>query len=93
MVAERGRLAVRLESLGFGVLPSASNFLLVKPPQGSTDARSLYRWLKMRNILVRWFDLPRLRDMLRITVGTPQQDDTLLAAIEACLRAADGSQS
>lgn len=87
VIAERERLAVALRRLGFGVLPSASNFLLVTPPTTPTpltaglDAESLYRSLKSRDILVRWFDQPRLWERLRITVGTVEQDEALLGAL------------
>ncbi|GAH75679.1 unnamed protein product, partial [marine sediment metagenome] len=39
--------------------------------------------LKARRILVRYWNRPRLSDKLRITVGTPEQNDRLLSGIEA----------
>lgn len=83
---ERSRLSAALTQLGFTVLPSHSNFLLVtwipKPlPEVTLDASGLYRALKEQGILVRYFDQPRLQDKLRITVGTPEENDTLLQAI------------
>jgi histidinol-phosphate aminotransferase len=76
---ERQRLTVELTTMGFDVLPSQSNFVLAtiaKPP-----AEHLYQSLKARKILIRYFNQPRLKDSLRITVGTPEQNDTLLAAL------------
>ena len=78
--ASRARLAGGLEGLGFTVWPSQSNFLLVRPPAG--DAERIYRELKARRILVRYFAEPRLDDKLRITVGTDAQVDALLAALK-----------
>jgi len=71
----REQLAASLRRRGAAVLPSAANFLLATPP---VDAGWLYRQLKARGVLVRYFDTPRLRDRLRITIGAPKQNRTLL---------------
>jgi len=78
--SERARLSARLAELGFVVTPSEANFILAAVPGG--DGRAWYEGLKSRGILVRWWDLPRLADKLRITVGTPEENDALLAALE-----------
>ncbi|MGK7935528.1 MAG: histidinol-phosphate transaminase [Xenococcaceae cyanobacterium] len=75
----RAKLAIDLKNLGFTVLPSQGNFLLVTPPTG--NAESLYLKLKEQGILVRYFKQPGLEDKLRITVGTEQQNQTLLEAL------------
>ena len=41
----------------------------------------LYKKLKEDGILVRHFDAPRIENWLRITIGTPEQMQALLAAI------------
>jgi len=79
--AERTRLSERLAALGFAVTPSQANFLLARVPAGG-DGRPWYEALKARGILVRYWNLPRLADRLRITVGTPQENDALLAALQ-----------
>jgi histidinol-phosphate aminotransferase len=81
VIAERGRLTQALINLGFSVLPSQSNFVLATPPATGPAAGDLYQSLKERCIFVRYFDQDRLRDKLRITVGTPEQNDALLAAL------------
>jgi histidinol-phosphate aminotransferase len=78
--SERGRLTARLAAAGFDVTPSEANFVLARVPGGNGQA--WYEGLKSRGILVRWWKLPRLADRLRITVGTPEENDALLAAIE-----------
>jgi histidinol-phosphate aminotransferase len=78
--SERARLSARLAGLGFAVTPSEANFILAAVPGG--DGRSWYEGLKRRGVLVRWWNLPRLADKLRITVGTPEENDALLAALE-----------
>lgn len=76
-------MANELTELGFYVFPSEANFLLARSP--SEDAESLYKSLKDRHILVRYFNQPRLTDKLRITVGTPQQNESLINALREIL--------
>ena len=84
--SERARLSSALASMGFKLPESQSNFLLAQVPSLATNKRSamdIYQTLKSRGILVRWWDLPLLQDKLRITVGTPEQNDRLLAELKA----------
>jgi histidinol-phosphate aminotransferase len=60
----------QLEALGFTVLPSSANFLFARPPKITGEA--VQAALRARGILVRRFDLPRIRDFLRISVGAPE---------------------
>ena len=80
----RRRLGGALADLGFRVWPSQANFVLARPPDG--NARRLYEGLRSRDILVRYFDEPRLADALRITVGTEAQNARLTAALAALMR-------
>ena len=60
-----------LENLGFTILPSQTNFILAKSDKiGGGD---LYRLLKENGILVRWFDSDRIREYVRITIGSLEQ--------------------
>lgn len=79
--AERERVVRELAAMGLHCPPSESNFVLATTP-GESDARGLYESLKRRSIYVRYFDQDRLRDKLRITIGTPEQNDALLAALK-----------
>ncbi len=82
VVATRDRAAQALRELGMEVPPSASNFLFARHPQ----AEALYRALRERNILVRYFAKPaRIADRLRISVGTDAEMDALLAALREIL--------
>jgi len=76
----REALANALTQLGFCVTPSQANFLLATLPAGHS-AEQLYQQLKSENILVRFFNQERLQDKLRISVGTPAENATLLAAL------------
>jgi len=81
--AAREPLIGALRELGFDVLPSQANFVLARTPTG--DAGPLYQGLKAHGVLVRYFDNPALRDALRITVGTPEENAALLAALRSLL--------
>jgi histidinol-phosphate aminotransferase len=77
--ASKNQLASDLKQLGFIVWDSQANFLLVQPPQG--NAEYLYQKLKEQKILIRYFNQPGLADKLRITVGTDEQNHTLVQAL------------
>jgi histidinol-phosphate aminotransferase len=77
---ERTRISDALARRGFEVIPSQANFVLATVPAGAS-ARGLYDALKSRGILVRFFDKPGLNDKLRITIGTAEENDALLAAV------------
>jgi histidinol-phosphate aminotransferase len=81
---ERRRLRTALLELGLAAPASQANFLLagVPPPHA---AREIQLALKARGVLVRWFDAPRLDDKLRITVGTPAQNERLLELLRELL--------
>ncbi len=81
--AERSRVRRFLLDLGFLVPESETNFLLVTSQE--TDARDLHRALKSSGILVRYFDQDGLRDKLRITIGTPDENDQLLSTLVTIL--------
>jgi len=84
LVAERHRLSAALARLpGLTVHPSGANFVLV---QVDGDGHALWQRLVERGILVRDFSRwPRLANCLRITVGTPEEDDALLTALREAL--------
>ncbi len=84
VITTRERTRGRLERLGFEVLPSQTNFVLVSHPE--QDAAQLFAGLRERGILVRHFSTEALRDYLRITIGTDDEMDSLMEAVEAICR-------
>ncbi|MCZ7560411.1 MAG: histidinol-phosphate transaminase [Burkholderiaceae bacterium] len=78
VIASRGQLSGDLAALGFEVLPSLANFVFARHP--AHDGAALARALRERGIVVRHFAKPRIDQWLRITVGTPPQCATLVAA-------------
>ncbi|MBX2849319.1 MAG: histidinol-phosphate transaminase [Acidiferrobacterales bacterium] len=67
----RAQFTQTLEQLGFTVLPSHANFVFATHPEHS--AQSLFEGLRANNIVVRYFDKPRLSDFLRISIGTDEE--------------------
>ncbi|MBQ7712477.1 MAG: histidinol-phosphate transaminase [Clostridia bacterium] len=70
-----------LTALGFDALPSSANFVFAKCSDISGEM--LYKKLKEKGVLVRYFDKARIREYVRITVGTAAELEALLAAIRA----------
>ena len=85
----RARLTRELGAFGFQVLPSQTNFLLVRPPR--FPASEWLTRLRERRILVRWFSAPEVRDYLRITIGTDAEAAALVRAAGGILSSAKKS--
>ena len=78
---DRTSLGERLKALkGVTVFPSEANFFLVRVP----DAERTYQALKQQNVLVRNLN-PGIRNCLRVTVGTPEENRILISALKESL--------
>ena len=83
MVATRERLRSDMSAMGFEVLPSAANFIFATHPD--RPAAQIFSQLRERGIVVRYFDKPRIDDYLRISIGTEEDSQALLAALAEIL--------
>jgi histidinol-phosphate aminotransferase len=84
---ERGRIAGTLADLEVETWPSDANFVLFRPTRRA--ATSVWRDLLERSVLVRDCSTWRgLDECLRVTVGTPAENDQFLAALADSLRRA-----
>ena len=83
IIENREYTTAQLRHRGFAVMDSMANFILAGHPDVSGS--ELYTQLKNRGILVRYFDSQRLRPFVRITIGTKEQMDQLLAAMDQIL--------
>jgi histidinol-phosphate aminotransferase len=80
IIAERERLFAALMRVKFlQPLPSHANFILCR--MIGCSAHNVRDALAARSILIRAFGMPRLRDFVRISVGTPEQDEVLVRAL------------
>ena len=81
IVSERSKLGEVLKGLkGLTVYPSEANFFLIRVP----DADRTYAALKAQNVLVRNLN-PGIRNCLRVTVGTPEENRILVTALREAL--------
>lgn len=76
IIATRERTKKALAELGFRFGDSKTNFIFAEHPQFA--AKDMFEALKERHIFVRYFDKQRIRNYLRITIGTEEQMDELL---------------
>ena len=85
IVGERERLSAAMTEMPIAVTPSGANFILFRPR--TIGGRDLWQALVDRSVLVRdcsgW---PRLTDCLRVTVGTPAENDAFLEALKEIIR-------
>lgn len=82
--ATRTCTANALRNMGFTVCDSMANFLFASHER--VGGKLLLEALRDRGILVRWWDKPRIRDYLRITIGTDEDMKRLCRALEEILR-------
>ena len=83
VIDSRSALVQALGELGFTVLPSAANFIFARQPHH--DAAQLAAALRAAGIIVRHFRQPRIDQFLRISIGNPEQNAALLAALTRIL--------
>jgi len=77
----RNWLLKEFKKLNFSTIPSHSNFIFVRHKR----AREIFLKLKSKNIFVRYFDTPILKDGIRITIGTQEQCEILIKTIKDIL--------
>jgi histidinol-phosphate aminotransferase len=83
VVRNRAELSVALVAMGFELVPSSANFVFVKPPKPAAEVAAA---LRERKILVRHYDREPIAGWFRITIGTREQHDRLLAVLKEILR-------
>ena len=83
IIATRERVKKELAELDFTMPDSMSNFLFIS--HKTVPAKELFLALRERNIYVRYFDKPRIDNMLRVTIGTDEEMDQLIAFLKEYL--------
>lgn len=84
IIENREETKIALKNMGFRVLDSKSNFIFASHTEYS--AKSLYEELKNRGILVRYFSKERIKDFIRITVGSKEQMQSVINEISNILK-------
>jgi len=80
VVRDRELLVAELQVRGFSVLPSSANFVFATHAQ--VPAVDIAAVLRQQGVIVRHFNKPRIDNFLRITIGTPEQNQALLSALD-----------
>ena len=83
VIQTRSKLVEQLNALGFETLPSTANFIFTRHPKHA--GAKLYQALRDRGIIVRHFKSARIEEFLRITIGTDEQSNELVAALKDIL--------
>ena len=72
-----------MEAIGFHIIPSFANFVFAKHDKISGE--KYYKELRDKNIIIRHFENERIKDYVRITIGTKEQMDALVDATKQIL--------
>jgi histidinol-phosphate aminotransferase len=80
VIAQRQQLSTQLEALDFDVMPSQANFIFTR--HRGYCAEDLADKLRQQGIVVRHFKQPRIKEFMRITVGTEAENKLLIEALK-----------
>ncbi|MDO4740510.1 MAG: histidinol-phosphate transaminase [Eubacteriales bacterium] len=83
IIENRAWTLEKLRALGFEAIDSMANFVFAR--HGAVPGAEIYARLREKGVLVRHFDKPRLRDYNRITIGSAEQMQALIGAMEEIL--------
>jgi histidinol-phosphate aminotransferase len=83
IIKTREHVIEELQVMGFELLPSNANFIFARPDWIAAEA--LYQQLKQAGILVRYFNKPRIKEYLRITIGTDEEMQVFLEKVSKIL--------
>lgn len=83
IIATRERVKTELKELGFSFPDSMANFIFASHER--VPAKEIFTDLREADIYVRYWDKPRINNSLRITIGTDEEMDTLLAFLRRYL--------
>lgn len=82
----RDKFVDGIRKLGFSCADSLTNFVFVTHPD--MDGKAIFDQLRERRILVRWWDNPRIRDYLRISIGTDEEMSAVCKALAEIVQTA-----
>ena len=80
VIATRDNSAQKFQQLGFTVLPSEANFLMISHPK--LNAKNIYKQLLDKDIYIRYFPTPRLEKYLRVSIGSDNEMERFFTKLE-----------
>lgn len=84
IITTRKKAEVRFRELGFSFPESSANFLFVT--HKSIPAKLIFEALRSNQIYVRYFNLPRIDNYLRVTIGTEEDMEKLFTQIDRIVK-------
>jgi histidinol-phosphate aminotransferase len=88
VVATRERFTGELRDRGFIVADSSANFVFASHPV--VCAEDIFNGLKEKGILVRYFKMPLIDNYLRISIGTDEDMDAVISALDGIIGSRQG---
>lgn len=86
IIENRNHLTEELIKLDFEVIPSKANFIFVR--HHKMDGKFLYQSLKEKSVLIRHFDLPKIAEYIRISIGTKEEMTLFIHRLKEVLEVA-----
>lgn len=80
IIATRTRVTNELKALDFEVLDSQSNFIMATHKK--LNIKDLFEYLKTKKVFIRYFNLPRISNYTRISIGTDYEMDRFLEEVK-----------
>ncbi|KNF07711.1 histidinol-phosphate aminotransferase HisC [Gottschalkia purinilytica] len=80
IIDTRNRVSEELKSIGFNVIDSKTNFVFISHPY--IKAEDIFNRLKEKNVLVRYFNQPRIDNFLRVSIGNDEEMNYFIKVIE-----------
>ncbi|KRE48546.1 histidinol-phosphate transaminase [Paenibacillus sp. Soil522] len=80
VVATRERVTEQLLAIGFKVTDSKANFVFIS--HKAIAAKDIFQQLRDKGVLVRYFDQPRIHEYLRVSIGTDEEMDAFIQAVQ-----------
>lgn len=80
IINTRNYMTKQLRAMGFEVLDSSANFVFAS--NKNIDIKDMFEYLKSKKVFIRYFDLPRINNYVRISVGTDEEVQILLDEIK-----------
>lgn len=80
VIATRERVTKQLVAIGFKVTDSKANFVFIS--HKAIAAKDIFQQLRDKGVLVRYFDQPRIHEYLRVSIGTDEEMDAFIKALQ-----------
>ena len=84
LIKTRDNVTEKMRAMGFNIPDSSTNFIF--PEHKKIPAKEIFEYLKSKDIYVRWFNKPRIDNRLRITIGTDEDMEKMINALEEFLK-------